>query len=168
MSVESAALLLSGQEGGEIPVGVFAIAAPGEDGKTKILFRLRLGGPALLTGQTGGVLRVEISLYMLDAAGGVQASELETVEVDLAALREAVEGSGVDFLGSFELRPGSYSLRMLARNLETRKLGVRSAALQVPDAATLQAQSLPVAPAVDVRPTARASGLGPYDPPFFP
>jgi tetratricopeptide repeat protein len=168
LSVESAALLMSGQEGGELPVGVYAIAAPGEDGKTRILFRLRLGGPALLAGQTSGVLRVEISLYMLDPEGGVQTSELETVEVDLASQREAIERSGLDFLGSFELRPGSYSLRMLARNPETRKLGVRSAALQVPNPATLQPQALPPAPAVDPRPTARSSGLGPFDPPFFP
>jgi hypothetical protein len=168
LSVESAALLLSGQEGGELPVGVYAIAAPGEDGKTRILFRLRLGGPALLAGQTGDVLRVEISLYALDSAGGVQLSELATVEVDLASRREGVERSGLDFLGSLELRPGPYSLRMLARNLETRKLGVRSAALQVPDPTTLQPQSLPPPPAVDPRPTARASDLGPVDPPFFP
>jgi Flp pilus assembly protein TadD len=168
LSVESAALLLSGQEGGELPVGVYAIAAPGEDGKTRILFRLRLGGPALLQGQTGGVLRVEISLYVLDSGGGVQTSELETVEVDLAAQRDAVERSGLDFLGSVDLKPGPYSLRMLARNLETRRLGVRSAALQVPDLATLAPQTLPSRPSVDPRPTARSIGLGAFDPPFFP
>jgi tetratricopeptide (TPR) repeat protein len=168
VSVESAALLLSGQEGGEIPVGVVAVAAPGEEGKTKVLFRLRIGGPALLAGQTRDTLRTEVSLYLLDAGGGVQGSLLETVEVDLASLRGAVERSGVDFLGSFLLRPGPYSLRMLARNLETGHIGVRTAALPVPDPAGLQPQPLSPPPPSDPRPTVRSSSLGPLDPPLFP
>ncbi|HEX9942434.1 MAG TPA: hypothetical protein VGG03_10485 [Thermoanaerobaculia bacterium] len=168
VGVESAALLLSGQEGGEISLGVLALAAPGEAGKTRILFRLRINGPELLAGQTGDALRTEISLYVLDVGGGVQNSLLETVETDLAALRGPLERYGVDFLGSLELRPGSYSLRVLARNLETGRLGVRALSMLVPDPASLQVPALSPPPESDPRPTARSSSLGPLDPPPFP
>jgi len=130
---------------------------------------LRIDGPALLAGQTAAVLRTEVSLYGLDPGEGVQASLLETIEVDLPTLRQSVERSGVDLLGGLDLRPGPYSLRMLIRNLETGHLGVRTLPLTVPDAASLDA-SLPLSPPPpegDPRVTARSGSLGPLDPPSF-
>jgi hypothetical protein len=170
IGVESAALLMSGQEGGEIPLGALALPVRGEAEKTRVLLRLRLDGPALLAGQTADVLRAEVSLYALDAGQGVQASLLDTIEIDLPALRDAVQRGGVDFLGSLELRPGAYSIRLLARNLETGRLAVRTLPLTVPDPASLDAAP-PLSPppvAGDPRPTARSASLGPLDPPPFP
>jgi hypothetical protein len=129
---------------------------------------VRVEGTALLAGQQADALRTEISLYVMDAGGGVQRSLLETVEIDLAALRDAVERSGFDFLGALDLRPGSYSLRVLARNLETGRLGVRVLSLPVPDPATLEDPGLSPPPEVDPRPTARSNTLGGLDPPLFP
>jgi tetratricopeptide (TPR) repeat protein len=127
-----------------------------------------MDGPALLAGQTGDALRIETGLYALGAGGGVQASLLEPVEIDLAAQRSAVERSGVDYLGSLALKPGTYSLRLLARNVTTGRLGVRTFPLVVPDLGGLPTPSLSSPPAADPRPTARARGLGPLDPPLFP
>jgi predicted Zn-dependent protease len=169
VSVESAALLMSGQEGGDIVLSGVALPIAGEAGTNRVLVRLRLDGPTLLAGQTEDVLRVEISLYGLDAGNGVQASLLETVEVDLSSLRSAVEQGGVDVLGGLSLRPGQYSLRLLARNLDTGRLVVRTLALRVPELADLDpAPPVSPPPAVDPRVTARSSTLGPLDPPPFP
>ena len=169
VGVESAALLMSGQEGGEIPLGAVALPIRGEAGKTRILLRLRIDGPALLAGQTADVLRAEVALYALDSGQGVQASLLETIELDLPSLRDAVQRGGVDFLGSLELRPGTYSVRMLARNLETGRLVVRTLPLTVPDPASLDASpQLSPPPSEDPRVTARSGSLGPLDPPPFP
>ena len=169
IGVESAALLMSGQEGGEIPLAAVALPIRGEAGKVRILLRLRIDGPALLTGQTADVLRTEVSLYALDSGQGVQASLLETIEIDLPPLRDSIQRGGVDFLGSLELRPGQYSVRMLARNLETGRLVVRTLPFTVPDPATLDAApQLSPPPAEDPRVTARSSSLGPLDPPPFP
>jgi len=166
--VEAAALLMSGQEGGEIPLTALALPVPGEDGKVHVLVRMRMDGPALLAGQTGDPLRIETALYALGSGGGVQASLLETVEIDLASQREAARRSGVDLLGSLDLKPGSYSLRLLARNPDTGRLGVRTLPLAVPDPKGLDGAGLQPPPAEDPRPTARSSGLGPFDPPSFP
>jgi Tfp pilus assembly protein PilF len=171
VGVESAALLMSGQQGGDLPMTALALPVRGESGdKARVLLRLRMDGPALLAGHTRDVLRIEASLYALGSGGGVQASLLETIEIDLASLRGAVEGRGVDLLGSLDLRPGTYSLRMLVRNLDTGRLGVRTLPLSVPDPGSLES-SPPLSPPPaegDARPTARSGSLGALDPPSFP
>ena len=170
LGVESAALLISGQQGGDLPFTALALPIRGEGEKVRVLVRLRLDGPALLAGQTRDVLRIETSLYALGTGGGVQGSLLETIAIDLAGLRGAVERDGVDLLGSLELRPGAYSLRLLARNLDTGRLGVRTLPLPVPDLASLDPSPPLSAPPAegDPRPTARSASLGPLDPPRFP
>jgi Flp pilus assembly protein TadD len=170
VGVESAALLMSGQQGGDLPMTALALPVRGDSDKARVLLRLRMDGPALLAGQTRDILRIEASLYALGSGGGVQSSLLETIEIDLSSLRGAVEGSGVDLLGSLDLRPGTYSLRMLVRNLDTGRLGVRTLPLAVPDPASLEA-SPPLSPPPaegDARPTARSGSLGALDPPSFP
>ncbi len=171
LGVESAALLLSGQEGGEISLGALALPIPsGDADKTRLLVRVRVDGKTLLAGQTGDALRIEGDLYAMGAGGGVQGSSLVRVEVDLASERGRIERDGLDLLGGMDLRPGTYSLRMLVRNLDTGKLAVRNLPLSIPDPATLKDAPLPSPPpaAGDPRPTARMADLGPLDPPPFP
>ncbi len=170
VSVESAAILMSGQEGGEISLGALALPVRDEPGKTRALLRLRLDGPSLLAGQTGDTLRAEVLLYALDAGNGVQASLLEAIEVDLAAYRAAIERNGLDHLASLPLQPGQYAIRILVRNAETGRLGARTLRLPVPEPADVD-PSPPLAPPPaegDPRVTARSSSLGPLDPPPFP
>jgi thioredoxin-like negative regulator of GroEL len=170
LSVESAALLLSGQQGGELPLTGVALPVAGPEEKARLLLRLRIDGPALLAGQTGERLRIEVAFYALGEANSVQATVLQTVEISLADLRGAVEAQGVDVLAGLDLRPGTYSLRLLVRNPETGRLGLRILPLTIPDLASLEpASSLSgPPPAGDPRPTARAAGLGLLDPPPFP
>jgi hypothetical protein len=172
LGVESAALLMSGQQGGEIPLGALALPIPGEGDaadRARLLVRVRLGGKELLAGQTENVLRIEGDLYALGAGEGIAASALERIEIDLGAQRAAVERDGVDFLAGLDLRPGAYSLRILVRNQDTGKLAVRNFSITVPDLESLRNAPLPSPrPAADPRPTARTADLGPLDPPPFP
>ncbi|HEV7786903.1 MAG TPA: VWA domain-containing protein, partial [Thermoanaerobaculia bacterium] len=172
LGIESAALLMSGQQGGDIPLGALALPIPGEGNtadRARLLVRVRLDGKGLLAGQTENVLRIEGDLYALGAGEGIAASALERVEIDLGSQRAAVERDGVDFLAGLDLRPGAYSLRVLVRNLDTGKLAVRNFSLTVPDLASLKNAPLPPPrPAADPRPTARTADLGPLDPPSFP
>jgi VWFA-related protein len=174
LGVESAALLMSGQQGGEIALGALALPIPGEGNaadRARLLVRVRLGGKDLLAGQTEKILRIEGDLYALGAGEGIAASALERIEIDLGSQRAAVERDGVDFLAGLDLRPGAYSLRMLVRNLDTGKLAVRNFSIAVPELASLRNAPLPAPrpPAGgDPRPTARTADLGPLDPPPFP
>ncbi len=174
LGVESAALLMSGQQGGEIALGALALPIPGEGNaadRARLLVRVRLGGKDLLAGQTGNVLKIEGDLYALGAGEGIAGSALERIEIDLSSRRAAVERDGVDFLTGLDLKPGAYSLRMLARNLDTGKLAVRNFSITIPDLAFLRNAPLPSprpAAGSDPRPTARTADLGPLDPPPFP
>ncbi len=173
LGVESAALLMSGQQGGEIPFSALALPIPVEkndEDKAHVLVRLRMDGPALLEGQTGDLLRIETGLYALGTGGGVLGSVLETIEIDLSSQRAAVESGGVDLLAGMDLKPGAYTLRLLARNLDTGHLGVRTLPLPVADLGQLDDPSAlsPPPDGGDPRPTARSASLGPLDPPPFP
>jgi VWFA-related protein len=172
LGIESAALLMSGQQGGDIPLGALALPIPSEGNaadRARLLVRVRLDGKGLLAGQTENVLRIEGDLYALGTGEGIAASALERIEIDLGSQRAAVERDGVDFLAGLDLRPGAYSLRMLVRNLDTGKLAVRNFSITIPDLASLKNAPLPSPrPAADPRPTARTADLGPLDPPPFP
>ncbi|HSS77445.1 MAG TPA: VWA domain-containing protein [Thermoanaerobaculia bacterium] len=172
LGVESAALLMSGQQGGDISLGALALPIPADAAdRARLLVRVRLEGKGLLAEQTENILRIEGDLYALGAGEAIAASALERIEIDLASQRAAVERDGVDFLAGLDLRPGPYSLRMLVRNLDTGKLAVRNFSITVPDPASLKNAPLPAprpAAGTDPRPTARTADIGPLDPPPFP
>ncbi|HXO20100.1 MAG TPA: hypothetical protein VOA87_09285, partial [Thermoanaerobaculia bacterium] len=104
LRAESAALLVSGQEGGEIPLAILALpfppAAAGADARAAVPVIVEVDGPALLAGQGGDLLRFEVCLYALAAPGagdGRLASQLTTIEVDLADLRPRIARGGIRF-----------------------------------------------------------------------
>jgi len=142
LKVESAALLVSGEQGGSIHVAVLPLLFPGiggMGGKVRVPIVLEIDGATLLKGNTGNLLRIEICLYALSAsgpeAGGVQGSLLETIEIDLARAGATVERSGVQYAAELALPPGDYSLRALVRNAMTGEVGLRILNLAVHDPA---------------------------------
>ncbi len=69
LRVETAALLMSGQQGGTIPFATLALplpsADPGTAERVRVPILLELDGSAILEGHAGDQLRLEISLYAL-------------------------------------------------------------------------------------------------------
>jgi Tfp pilus assembly protein PilF len=131
LRAETAALLLSGQEGG-LPLAVLAVPVPGGgSGQTRVPVVVEVDGPALLAGHEEGPLRVEVCLYALSAGGGVEAALLDTVEVGPDGLAR-LERSGLKFHGELLLPPGETSLRVLVRNPATRSVGLKRISLAVP------------------------------------
>lgn len=174
LRVESAALLLSGQEGGTIPFAALAMPFPGEGERARVPVIVEIDGTDLLAGQSDPLLRIEISLYALTGAGSVQGSRMDTVEIDLEQLGAGVGESGVRYVGELSLAPDTYSLRVLVRNVATGELGLRTLQLGVPPFRKSSGILLPPAfadPGPDLWITARAAGasplaaLAPADPP---
>lgn len=174
LSVESAALLLSGQEGGTIPFAALAVPFPGEGDKARVPVVVEIDGTDLLAGQSDRFLRFEVSLYALTGNGSVQGSRMDTVEVDLEQLGTAVGESGVRYVGEVSLLPDSYRLRILVRNRATGELGLRTLPVSVPPFRKSSGILLPPAfadPGPDLWVTARPAGgsplavLAPADPP---
>ena len=108
LSVESAALLLSGQEGGTVPFAALAVPFPGDGDRARVPVVVEIDGTDLLAGQSDPRLRIEVSLYALTGAGDVQGSRMDTVEIDLEQLGAAVGESGVRYVGEVSLLPGTY------------------------------------------------------------
>jgi tetratricopeptide (TPR) repeat protein len=131
LRAETAALLLSGQEGG-LPLAVLALpVSGGSGGQTRVPVVIEVDGPALLAGHEEGPLRVELCLYALGTGGGVLAALLDTVEIGPAGLA-ALERSGLKFQGELLLPPGETSLRILVRNPATRAVGLKRVSLSIP------------------------------------
>jgi Flp pilus assembly protein TadD len=148
LKMESAALLVSGEQGGSIHVAVLPLPLPGLPGagsvgeKVRVPVVLEIDGETLLKGNPGDLLRAEVYLYAVTrkagggAGGKVQGSLLEVIETDLARTRANVERSGLQYAGELSLAPGDYSLRVLVRNAQTGEVGLRVLNLQVPAAGT--------------------------------
>jgi len=172
LRVETAALLMSGQEGGTIPVAALALPLPGPGERARVAVLLEIDGAEAMAGQPGDLLRLEICLYAVttDASGSgrVAASRMDTVEIDLARLGSDLERSGLKYAGELELPPGDYALRALVRNAATGEVGLRMLALPVPD--TRQSEALLLPPLLpepaDAWLVARGAGIQSLAPPL--
>ena len=140
LRVETAALIMSGQEGGRVQLGVLPQVLPGTGERARVPVLVEIDGSALLaTRPAAGPLRFEVAIYAIGASGasgaaGVGGSLIQTVEVDLGRLGAAVERSGVKLGGELALLPGDYSLRVLVRALHSPDMGLRIVPLTVPAA----------------------------------
>ncbi|MFL6202597.1 MAG: tetratricopeptide repeat protein, partial [Thermoanaerobaculia bacterium] len=147
LRVETAALLMSGQEGGTIPVAALALPLPGAAGKARVAVLLEIDGAEAMEGGNGDLLRLEVCLYAVtgapDGSGRVAGSRMDTVEIDLARLGADLEKSGLKYTGELQLAPGDYALRTLVRNTATSEVGLRMLPLSVPDFSQTQGVLLP-------------------------
>ena len=160
LKAEIAALIVSGQEGGEIDMAVAAQPAPGsEAGGPEIHLWIEARGESI--SPEASLERLEFYAYALTPTSGVAASLLETVVVDREAATR-LRTHGLRFSAELAVPPGSYSLRVLVKEVGSGRMGARTLAVEVPDYAALEPRLLAplnVAPVEDwfaVRP-ARAS-----------
>ena len=174
LRVESAALLLSDQEGGTIPFAMLAVPFPGDGDRARVPVIVEIDGTELLVGHDTRLLQMEVALYALGGGGSVLGSRMDTVEVDLDRLGTSVGESGIRYVGELSLPPDSYWIRILVRNLKTGELGLRTTHVKVPSFKKSTGILLPPAfadPGPDLWVQARATGstvlnaLAPADPP---
>ena len=132
LKAEVAALIMSGQQGGAIPLEVLVLPFTGEGGEVRIPLVIEIGGEGLVGDHHDGPLRFEIYAYALSESGGLKGSLLQTFEVDRKRLERDPASGGVKFFGEMTLEPGKYSLRVLIRRSGENQVGVRSIPLEVP------------------------------------
>lgn len=130
--LQTAGAVVSGREGGAVPVAVLAAPFAMTAEKAYVPVLIEIDGPGLLAGSQKGTVATEVYAYALDANGTVRDYFTQTLGLDLAKVGTTVRTGGVKFFGDLELPPGSYALRVLVRNGETGASGLRSVALDVP------------------------------------
>lgn len=100
------------------------------------------GGP-LLRGQKGDKLNIEIYAYASDASGEMQDFFSQRIGLDVKRGREALAAAGVKYYGHLDLPSGDYRVRVLARNADTGRTGVRALAVKVPSYRQAEPSLLP-------------------------
>ncbi len=135
-TLETAALLLSDREGGQLPVAV-AVYGLAEPPRIAVVVEVQGSGLAAAGSPFGGgPLRLAFAAYAIAADGSVAASAFESVEVASA--------TGLADLGRWGLRhmmvlaepPGDYTVHVLVRQPDhADRLALRRVAVRVPAAA---------------------------------
>ena len=139
-SLTSAAAILSGEEGGNLPVSALAIPLPlsGAAGRAVVPLLVEVDGPALLAGHVGPALALEIYAYALGTEGSVDGFLTQRLELDLTKVEDELRASGLKFYGELELPPGSYEIRLLVKNAQMGGAhALRSVPVEVPAAPQL-------------------------------
>ena len=135
LETRSAALILSGQEAGDLETAVLAIPVPGPpgtEGPVRVALVVDVDGGSLLAGAEGDYLVTEVYAYAVDAGGGLGGTLTQAFRIDLGRHRVTLDGGGVKFLGHLDLAPGSYSLRTLVLHRQSGRLRVNIDDLSVP------------------------------------
>ena len=132
LTARPAALLMSGQSGGEIPLAVLALPVPTAGDEIGLAVVVETGLQALAAGGEGD-LRSEIYVYATDAASAPRSSLTQTFTVPAAKLAPDSGLTGLRFLGHLELAPGQYDLRVLILGRTPERFGLYRTPLVVPD-----------------------------------
>jgi hypothetical protein len=113
----TAALLLSGQTGGNLP-GVMLLcqeAEASDDGLVPLRLYLELDGGGLLEAAPNDRVPIAVYVYVLSEQGSVEGHLAEGVIVRDPAIRAAMHRSGLKFEGRVAVPPGTVSVRAMVR-----------------------------------------------------
>ncbi len=129
----SAALLLSGQVGGNLPGAVLWCSEPGMDGTGRVSLRLfvELDGGALLENSPSDRVPLAISAYALDEKGRIVDHLAHGIVVEGEGTRPALASGGLKFFGRMKVPPGAVSLRLIARLYGTEAFTLNRQDLQL-------------------------------------
>ncbi len=113
----TAALLLSGQTGGNLP-GVMLLcqeAEASDDGLVPLRLYLELDGGGLLEAAPDDRVPIAVYVYVLSEQGSIEGHLAEGVIVRDPAIRAAMHRSGLKFEGRMAVPPGTVSVRAMVR-----------------------------------------------------
>ena len=167
LEARSAALILSGQEGGDLEANVLALPLPAEEQPFTVALWVQIPGAPLLTGHGEGDLLTEIYAYALTPENEIAGFLTRAIRLDTATQGAAVRAGGIEFQGHLKLFAGQYSLRVLVLQRSSSRFALKVEDLVVPvwsgnDASALPPLLLqPASLAVRVRAEADSASLFP-------
>ncbi len=138
----TAELIVGGRDGGAIDAAVIAAPFAGGEASSRreantmyVPAFLELDGRTLTAAIPDDSLTADVYAYALDSDGRVRDFLGHTLAVDLGQVRATLEHSGIKFYGHFDLTPGDYTVRVLARDRRSGLYALQSLDLSVPDLA---------------------------------
>ncbi|HEX8172294.1 MAG TPA: VWA domain-containing protein [Thermoanaerobaculia bacterium] len=116
----------------DVPVAVSATPLPGPNGRARVPVLVEIPGSTLLEGVTGNSATANLYLYAFDDKNQVVDFLQQRIALDLTKSGNAVRSTGVRYLGTLRLAPGSYALKALVRVEETARAGFLRTSVDVP------------------------------------
>jgi VWFA-related protein len=117
----------------DVRVAALAAPFPGPSGKSQVPVVLEIDGADLLKDVKGNAAAMEVYLYAFDAADGSVRDRLyQKMSLDLKKVADKLRGSGIKYLATLSLPPGSYAVKALVRVVETDRKGYVRSELVVP------------------------------------
>lgn len=147
LEARSAALILSGQEGGALHVAALALPLASSDGRnaesetTPVLVVVEIDGETLLASPGGDPPRdadeilTEVHAYAVREDGGLAGYFTQAFIFEPARVTRP-DWAGVRFLGRLEVPPGTYTLRLLVLRRATDRFALKAVPLRVPEPGT--------------------------------
>jgi VWFA-related protein len=93
---------------------------------------IEVSGASLLAGSKADRLNLEFYAYVSTRQGRMADFFTRRIGLDVKQGRAALQAAGVKYYGHLDLPPGEYQVRVLVRDADSGRTGVRSAALAVP------------------------------------
>ncbi len=140
VDLRAAALIVSGQEGGTIPMAILVVPGRGSASGVTATALIEIDGPGFVAEVLGGEepaqgVDVEVFVYVLRHQTEVVDQLARRVTLDWTR-HDALRSTGVKLLAPLRLPAGDYSVRVLARCGEA--LGLRGARLSLPGADSVE------------------------------
>lgn len=135
LEARSAALILSGQQGGAIRIAALALPGPVEGDLAPVDVLVEIDGHSLLEapagGELGGEILTEVHAYALRQDGTLADFFTQAFRFD-PAVAAGPSWTGVRFAGRLDLPPGEHSLRLLVLRRATDRFGLAVMPVTVP------------------------------------
>ena len=124
VSTRVAALMVSGQSGGPIPISALAVPVAVAADTTTVLFVADIEGTNFLAGQEMPVVQAEVVVYAVTAQGSVVGALAQAFTLDLDRAVALLSRGGIKLVGTLNVPPGACSLRVLVRNVQVGSFGI--------------------------------------------
>ncbi len=134
LEATTAALLLSGQSGGELTGGALWSLLPpeGPGERPALALVVDVDGGGLLAERPAERLALGVYAYAVAPDGSVAASLSQGLVITDEPTLDELEVGGLRFFGRLHVEPGAYSLRVLVREAGSGKLLLRTLAVNLP------------------------------------
>ncbi len=171
LSAEVATLILQAQPGGQIAMEALATPLRGEE-RAHVPVFVEIDGVSFMDSNEAPTPLIELYAYAVEPNGKVAGYLTEIFAVDVGELGETVWQRGLKYYGRLELPPGSYKLRVLIRNRQSKAAALRETPIEIPALADAgEVVLIPLFPGPSVRESwvpIRSAGIGPEEDDAYP
>ena len=116
----------------DVPLTVFASAAPGSGAAARVPVVVEIPGLKLIEGVAGASATANIFVYAFDERQQVRDFMQQRIVLDLAKTGDILRQTGMRYVGALSLQPGTYAIKALVRVDETGRTGFVRSELEVP------------------------------------